>query len=60
MFAGCEKLFSWLGQKINTMIDAFGHDANNSGCDLWPWDDAAVHVPARILDSIQYSIFNQI
>ena len=40
---GCKKSFSWLSQKVNKKIDAYGHDADNSGLDLCPWpqDDAA-------------------
>ena len=40
---GCKNSFSWEGQKVNKKIDAYGHDANNSGMDLFPWprDDAA-------------------
>ena len=26
-FGGCQKTFSWLGQKANKKIDAYGHDA---------------------------------
>ena len=26
-FGGCKKSFSWLGQKVNKTIDAYGHDA---------------------------------
>ena len=42
-FCGCKKLFSWLSKKVNKKIDAYGHDADDSGTDLcpWPWDDAA-------------------
>ena len=29
-FGGCKKSFSWLGQKVNKKIDAYGHDADNS------------------------------
>ena len=41
-FGGCKKLFSWLGQKVNKTIDAFGDDADGSGTALCPWprDDA--------------------
>ena len=56
-FGGCKKSFSWLGQKVNKKIDTFGHDADNSGSDLcpWPWDDTAMQVPTRHLNSAQYS-----
>ena len=41
--SSCKKSFSWLGQKVNKKIDAYGHDADDSGPDLCPWprDDAA-------------------
>ena len=31
-FGGCKKSFSWIGQKVNKKIDAYGHNADNS----WP------------------------
>ena len=42
-FGDCKKSFSWLGQKVNKKIDAYGHDAEDSDTDLCPWprDDAA-------------------
>ena len=42
-FGGCKKSFSWLAQKVNKKIDAYGHDADDSGTVLSPWlqDDAA-------------------
>ena len=42
-FGGCKKPFSWLGQKVNNTIDAYGHQSDNAGSDLclWPRDDAA-------------------
>ena len=30
-FGGCKKSFSWLGQKVNKKINAYGHDADDSG-----------------------------
>ena len=36
-FGGCNKLFLWLGQKVNKKIDGYGHDADDSGADLCPW-----------------------
>ena len=36
-FGSCKKLFSWLGQKVNKKIDAYGHVADDSGTDLCPW-----------------------
>ena len=33
-FGGCKKYFSWLGQKVNKTIDAYGHDADDFGTDL--------------------------
>ena len=38
-----KKSFSWLRQKVNKRIDAYGYDADDSGTDLclWLWDDAA-------------------
>ena len=40
---GCKKSFSWLDQKLNKSIDAYGHDVDDSGPGLCPWqrDDAA-------------------
>ena len=31
---GCKKPFSWLGQKVNKKIAAYGRDADDSGTDL--------------------------
>ena len=41
-FGSCMKSFSWLGQKVNKKIDAYGHDADDSDTALCPWsrDDA--------------------
>ena len=39
-FGGCKKSFSRLGQKVNKKIDggdAYGHDADDSGSDFFPW-----------------------
>ena len=33
-FGGCRKSFSWLGQKVNKMIDSYGCDADDYGTDL--------------------------
>ena len=33
---GGKKSFSWLGQKVNKKIDAYSHNADNSGMDLCP------------------------
>ena len=38
---GCKKSFSWLDQKVNKKTDAdgsdaYGHDADDSGSDLFP------------------------
>ena len=33
-FDGSKKSFSWLGQKVNKKIDAYGHDTHDSGMDL--------------------------
>ena len=35
-----KKSFSWLGRKVNQNIDAYGHNADDSGTDLcqWLWD----------------------
>ena len=30
---GCKMSFSWLGQKVNKTIDAFGDDADDSSTD---------------------------
>ena len=67
-FAGCKKLFSWLGQRVNKKINVYGHDAD-SGTDLCPWprDDAAsrqdISTPFSILIEFEatecsYSIFD--
>jgi len=50
-------------QKVNKKMDAMMprcHDAKDEGLNLCPlpWDDAAVQVPAKHLNSVQYS--NQI
>ena len=56
--------FPWLGQKVNKKIDAYGHDADDSGPDLcsWPRDDAAsrqeISTPFSILiefEATEYS-----
>ena len=36
-FGTCKKSFSWLDRKVNKKIDAYGHDADDSGMDLCPW-----------------------
>ena len=46
-FDDCKKLFSWLGQKVNKRIDAYGHDADKDMCT----DDAA----SRHINTVQYS-----
>ena len=40
-FGGYKKSSSWLGQKVNKKIDAYGPDADESGSALcsWPRDD---------------------
>ena len=45
-FGGCMKLFSWLSQKVNKMIngsDVGGHDAYISGSDSCPWPQDTPH-----------------
>ena len=63
-FGGCKKSFSWLGQKVNKKINAYGHDADDSGMDLCPWpqDDVAarqdISTPFSILikfEATEYS-----
>ena len=53
-FGSCKKSFSWLDQKVNKNIDAYGHDAVNSGTDLCPWpqDDVASRQDISTLFSI--------
>ena len=46
-------LFPWLRQKVHKKIDAYGHDADDNGIDLYPWsrDDAA---PQQDISTIEF------
>ena len=55
-FAGCKKSFSWLGQKVNKIIDAYGHDADDSGMDLCPCHGHGM-MPCPVKTSRHHSVF---
>ena len=64
-FGRLKKSFSWLGQKVNKKIDAYGHNADNPGMDLCPWprddDGSRQNISALFIiliefEATQYSI----